>query len=890
MYKRETIFFCQCLAIFAFLIAAPRRASAATLVVDGAKTYQTIEGFGVNANYFAWNNADLQPALDALIDDAGMTQFRIIFNNGWETNNDNADSNLQNWNYYNSVYSAPNAQKLWGMMAYLNQRGITNGITLNFQGPGPSWMMNGSRLATGYEDEWAEMISSLLLYARFTNNLQFNLVAPHNEPDITGEGINIPTVSQYLLTLHSLAQKLSTNGLSDMLMVAPDRSTSNTNWVPEIMSDPLIMSKLGHFGMHSYSSGGTGSQNVSNTIARSAYPDRTFWMTEFNVWCDVCEYGASGTNNWLYSRGTADYILGHLANGASAGMVWEGYDSYYPHHSRWSYWGLLAVVNTNATPKVYTPRKGFYTLAQIAKFVRPGAKRVDTSGSISPLVALGFYHTNTGQFTIVGENTGNGSSTLSGRLTNLPPIKHLDLYYTDANTNLYHSTTISVTNGLFSIPIPGSCIYTLVGIDEANSSVSVNLTNPVDGAVFASPANILLSATVTSSTGTVSTVQFQSNGVLIGQATNAPYQITWSNVPPGIYTVTASATNSLGHSDTSVETEILVSGPATQVSISPPSGIVVPYGTLQYTGLVQDALGIVLDPQPPISWSVNGGGTVDGDGTFVGGGIAGGPFTITASSLTATGTATITVSTNVNIAPDGTGYFWYSLTSPNSNSPQANDDSLNDGDLITDVVLGPGGKEDIANAYEAAGIIWPTPRNINRVVYINGSYNSQHDGSFAAEFGLQLSTNGTSWFGAGTNWIQTPAYSYNSNAVAYVPYTFNGPATFVRGVRGIGKVHTSSSSLNSWLAFAAEVQAFAAPETPPASPLPPAMLAAMPATNLIAITWPAALTNYVLESCSDPVPPSVWSPVTNTPEVFGDQSHVWLDPSPGFQFFRLRQQ
>ena len=40
-----------------------------------------------------------------------------------------------NWTYYDSVYSAPNFQKVWGMMAYLNQRGITNGVMPKFGGP-----------------------------------------------------------------------------------------------------------------------------------------------------------------------------------------------------------------------------------------------------------------------------------------------------------------------------------------------------------------------------------------------------------------------------------------------------------------------------------------------------------------------------------------------------------------------------------------------------------------------------------------------------------------------------------------------------------------------------------------------------------------------------------
>ena len=140
MSMRGKISLCLGLTAAMVLVGPEQRAGAASVTIDGAQTYQVIEGFGVNANYWSWNSTDLQPVLNALIDQAGMTLFRVIFNEGWETTNDNSDSNLMNWNYYNALYSTTEAQKLWGLVECLNQRGITNGVMLNFQGYGPSWM------------------------------------------------------------------------------------------------------------------------------------------------------------------------------------------------------------------------------------------------------------------------------------------------------------------------------------------------------------------------------------------------------------------------------------------------------------------------------------------------------------------------------------------------------------------------------------------------------------------------------------------------------------------------------------------------------------------------------------------------------------------------------
>jgi O-glycosyl hydrolase len=447
------------------IVATNEHSVAATITIDGSETNQIIEGFGVNINTWGWTNQELKPVIDGLVDGAGMTLFRVVVNNGWETTNDNDDPNVMNWDYYNALYGSAEFEKVWGLVSYLNQRGITNGIMLNFQGPGPDWM-GGNTLLDGYEDEWAEMIVSLVMYARNTRHLQFNLVAPNNEPDLGSEGIHIPTAAQYVSTLHHLAEMLNTNGLSDVRFVGPDLSDSGTDWLPQLMDDPLVMSKLAHFGLHSYADNGGGAWNVSDFLRESPYPDKTFWMTEFNVWCDVCEYGNQRTNGWPYFLGTASYLLNYLDYGASAGLVWEAYDSFYPHHNAWSFWGLFAVDDTNAVPKTYTAQKNFYTLAQITKFIRPGARMIGTTGETGELNVRSFYHDALGELTFVGINADGDPTTLEGKLESIPSIASLDLYYTSSSTDLCFSASVAVTNGTFAVAVPGDCIFTLIGSSQ----------------------------------------------------------------------------------------------------------------------------------------------------------------------------------------------------------------------------------------------------------------------------------------------------------------------------------------------------------------------------------------------------------------------------------------
>jgi hypothetical protein len=263
-----------------------------------------------------------------------------------------------------------------------------------------------------------------------------------------------------------------------------------------------------------------------------------------------------------------------LANGASAGLVWEGYDSWYPHHLDWSFWGLLAVDDKNAFPKTYTPRKSFYTMAQITKFVRPGARRIGLNGSLGSLELLAFYHYELGQLTLTGINTAGSGGLLAGTLQSLPGINSLDLYYTDSATNLAHSAIIPVTNGAFQVAVPGDCIFTLTGFDPAKLAVSLQITNPAEGAHYSAPADILIQASADSSTGSVSKVEFFSDTNKLGEVNGpaeagTPYSLTWSSVGPGAYVLSARASNSVGNIGVSSNVHVVVVGPLAQIRVTP---------------------------------------------------------------------------------------------------------------------------------------------------------------------------------------------------------------------------------------------------------------------------------------------------------------------------------
>jgi hypothetical protein len=311
-------------------------------------------------------------------------------------------------------------------------------------------------------------------------------------------------------------------------------------------------------------------------------------------------------------------------------------------------------------------------------------------------------------------------------------------------------------------------------------------------------------------------VTFSING------TNAAKYTTATFSKAGAYTLVATIKDTGGLTVTS-SVAVTVSQTLTAITVSPASVTVNIGAAQQFTASAKDQFGNALSPQPAITWGVSGGGTISASGLFTAGASPGGPFTVTASSGSTSGTANVTILNNTNIALNGTAYRWFAMASATSNTNKTAAPALNDNDLTTDVPL-TGAGDDVANAFEAGGIIWTSTQSVAKVVFINGSFNSAtYDGVFDNSFALQTTTNGSTWT-AVSGWTLSPAYAYNVASAANKSYAFTGPALTVLGVRVVGRVHSRSGN-DSWYDNCTEVQAFSS------STAAPAMIASSPAAT-----------------------------------------------------------
>lgn len=131
--------------------------------------------------------------------------------------------------------------------------------------------------------------------------------------------------------------------------------------------------------------------------------------------------------------------------------------------------------------------------------------------------------------------------------------------------DIYFSLTLTGWGGQGGV---GDKSFSYTRSTAAPPTPTVAITNPPSGAVFAAPANINIGASATVSSGTVTNVQFFTNGVLLKSVQSSPFTFTASNLAAGVYALTAAAT-AAGISATSAVVNITVDVPPTVSIIAP---------------------------------------------------------------------------------------------------------------------------------------------------------------------------------------------------------------------------------------------------------------------------------------------------------------------------------
>ena len=107
-----------------------------------------------------------------------------------------------------------------------------------------------------------------------------------------------------------------------------------------------------------------------------------------------------------------------------------------------------------------------------------------------------------------------------------------------------------------------------IQVSGSNQAPIVALTSPPHGAGFTAPGQIPIAASASDPDGSISLVEFLANGNVIGTTNLSPYSMTWSNVGPGTYALTARATDNRAAVATSGPISVAVAAPNSPPSVA----------------------------------------------------------------------------------------------------------------------------------------------------------------------------------------------------------------------------------------------------------------------------------------------------------------------------------
>ncbi len=424
--------------------------------VDSRKTFQRIDGFGVNLNSKYWEGGALAPVLETLVDDLGCTLFRqdAWGKSDWPDPAGTLGKAALAPAHLARVYEDPVFANARAVAGWLNGRGLEPYLTLS--GVVPRWMCAADGKTLKDRAAFAAMAASYAEWARKQAGVRFTLFGPLNETDIgPPEG---PAVGprDYVTTCEALVAALDARGLRDVKLVVPEQANYRLPYVDHILKSKKLVGRIGAFGIHTYGDGDAGA--VVAQVRKSPSRGVPVWMTEFG---DLDE---SGEREWPVAWNSVVRLLDLLGAGLNAALFWDAFDNYHDHDESWSIYGLI-----RRGIRMWTPKKRYHAVRHVFRFVRPGAVRVAADAGHPDLLVRAFRSADGRDLTVVGMNRSESALSLNLAVDGMEKpftARRADVYRTTEELSCALVATVPVTSsnwpytGIEVIALPRSIFTT----------------------------------------------------------------------------------------------------------------------------------------------------------------------------------------------------------------------------------------------------------------------------------------------------------------------------------------------------------------------------------------------------------------------------------------------
>jgi O-glycosyl hydrolase len=446
--------------------------SATDVVVDGARGYQTIEGFGTCL--IAWTSRfrelyRTEEFQKIYVEGVGCNMLRV---NMWGPTFEKPTEDFRQIRCEDFDMEADGGRP----QIFVDfGRGILKlnpdiKIIGTVWSP-PAWMKvnksitdkkSGSIRAGGYGEftnrvdpkYFRHFCKWMVEYVKLHDKLgvPFYAVSPGNEVQFSQSFEScVWDGRDYANIIIMLREMLNAEGYGHVKTFGPETMTSHLyeggtgSYVKAIKDNPGALAALDVFASHGYEDGvkaemsATSSRRFWDLIKDTGKP---FWITE----------GGTGGHDWPepIQKGIGNALHNALVAGnCSAFVPWQITENRKSTH------GIMLMSE-------YTPKT--YTAMHYSRFIRPGAQRIDAQPGFDDVQVGAFLHKDTGELAIVAINPTEQEQVLNLAFKNLKVPASLKVYRTSASENLKETGELTVNDNKAGFRITPQSIVTFSGI------------------------------------------------------------------------------------------------------------------------------------------------------------------------------------------------------------------------------------------------------------------------------------------------------------------------------------------------------------------------------------------------------------------------------------------
>jgi O-glycosyl hydrolase len=451
---------------------SPLAFSATEIVVDGAKTYQTMEGFGTSLT--SWGNYAKENYTDSFAkfyrEEVGLNILREALDGfshpevtkpseiSWKTIVVKSPRGSSFSDFATKLKKLdPNIRiigTVWTPPAWMKENRHDNNGSAERQNRGIKADSYGSEANRVAPEKFEHFVQWLVAVADWHkhNGIPLYAISPANEPRFSQwYGSCIWTAKDLATIVGMLGEALEKAGHGDVLIYGPEDMTGHNyaggtkSYIDEFMKNPAAKRHLDRFATHGYTDGvmaDTSKDSSAKFWAMIKPFNKAYWMTE----------GGTKGHTWPepVRSGIAQAIHNSLVSGnASAFVPWQISDPTPSTHG--------IAVNNTATKKTYATM-------HFSRSIPVNALRIDTRPAFGDVQTSAFLHPESRKLAVVLINPRATETEAVLDLKNLPGVRQFEVRRTSATEDFKVLAPLPVQGTRASIVLPPDSIVSLAAV------------------------------------------------------------------------------------------------------------------------------------------------------------------------------------------------------------------------------------------------------------------------------------------------------------------------------------------------------------------------------------------------------------------------------------------